>query len=128
MMDEHIEFSVAEHSVFYRGTPFMGRQEVAESIFRRLGTEWEDFIVKPHDAGDVIVMQGRYGGKYKATGRSTDAQVVHVWTIRNGKLSKFQQYVHDGTMRSTHVAACAPLGFMLAGLGPGFQTALEVWT
>jgi ketosteroid isomerase-like protein len=97
--DQHF----GQHSVFYRGTPFRGRQEVAESIFRRMGTEWDGFIVKPqalHDAGDVIVMPGRYGGKYKAAGLSTNAQVVHVWTIRNGKLSKLQQYVDTAEMRA----------------------------
>jgi Concanavalin A-like lectin/glucanases superfamily len=31
-------------------------------------------------------------------------------------------------MRPTHVLACAPVGLMLAGLGPGFQTRPEVWT
>ncbi|MFL6351683.1 MAG: LamG-like jellyroll fold domain-containing protein [Bryobacteraceae bacterium] len=31
-------------------------------------------------------------------------------------------------MRSTHVLACAPLGLMLAGVGPGFQSGVEVWT
>jgi uncharacterized protein len=75
MMDEQIEFRVAEHSVFDRGTPFMGRQEVAEHIFRRLGAEWDGFTVQPqalHDAGNVVVMQGRYGGTYQATGRPTN--------------------------------------------------------
>jgi uncharacterized protein len=103
MMDEQIEFRVAEHSVFDRGTPFMGRQEVAEHIFRRLGAEWDGFTVQPqalHDAGNVVVMQGRYGGTYQATGRPTNAQVVHVWTIHNGKLSRFQQYVDTAEMRA----------------------------
>jgi ketosteroid isomerase-like protein len=103
MRDEQIEFRVAEHSVFDRGTPFRGRQEVTGRIFRRLGTEWDGFTVEPqilHDAGDVIVMQGRYGGTCKARGRSTKAQVVHVWTIRKGKLSQFQQYVDTAEMRA----------------------------
>jgi uncharacterized protein len=103
MMDEQIEFRVAENSVFYDGTPFIGREEVAEKIFRRLGTEWDGFSVKPealYDAGNVVVMAGRYGGAYRATGRSTNAQVVHVWTIRNGKLAKFQQYVDTAEMRA----------------------------
>jgi uncharacterized protein len=45
-------------------------------------------------------MQGRYGGTYKATGRSTNAQVVHVWTIRSGKLASFKQYVDTAEMRA----------------------------
>ena len=35
----------------------------------------------------------RYNGAYKATGKSIDAQVAHLWTLSNGKATGFQQYV-----------------------------------
>ena len=53
-----------------------------------------------HDAGDVVIIQGRYGGTRKATGGSTNAHVVHVWTVRGRKLANFQQYVDTAETRS----------------------------
>jgi ketosteroid isomerase-like protein len=44
------------------------------------------------DAGDRVVALGRYSGKFKKTGRAIDAQFAHVWTVRNGKVTAFQQY------------------------------------
>jgi hypothetical protein len=37
-------------------------------------------------------MEGRYTGKYKKTGKAIDAQVAHVWTLKDGKITNFQQY------------------------------------
>lgn len=37
--DERIKFVVAENSLYYRGSPYVGRQEVAERIFGRIATE-----------------------------------------------------------------------------------------
>ena len=45
-----------------------------------------------HDAGDVIIMTGCYTGTYKATGKSLNAQVVHIWMVKDGKATNFQQY------------------------------------
>ena len=39
----------------------------------RLGTEWDCFAVHPksfHGAGDSVIVEGRYSGTYKPTGRS----------------------------------------------------------
>jgi ketosteroid isomerase-like protein len=85
----------AEHSPLDRGNPYIGPDEVLEQVFMRIGAEWEDFVVLPDhffDAGDTIIMEGRYGGTYKATGRKTNAQVVHLWAVRDGKLAEFRQY------------------------------------
>ena len=103
VMTDDIQFVVAENSLFYRGTPYVGKQEIAEKVFGRVGSEWDGYWVdaeKLHDAGDVVVMQGRYRGTYKATQRTTDAQVVHIWTVRDGKLAKMEQYVDTAGMKA----------------------------
>jgi ketosteroid isomerase-like protein len=39
-------------------------------------------------------MEGRYPAqRAKATGRPLDAEVVHVWDRRDGKVVRFHQYV-----------------------------------
>jgi ketosteroid isomerase-like protein len=68
----------------------------------KLAEEWDGFTVHPgtyHDAGDVVVVEARYSGKYKATGKDIDAQVCHAWTIKGGKVTKFQQYMDTAHMQ-----------------------------
>jgi ketosteroid isomerase-like protein len=53
------------------------------------------------DAGDTVVMLGRYTGTYKGTGKALDAQVAHVWRARDGKVTGFQQ--HADTLHAAMV-------------------------
>ncbi|MEQ1935392.1 MAG: nuclear transport factor 2 family protein, partial [Fimbriimonadaceae bacterium] len=46
-----------------------------------------------HNAGDTVIVEARYSGTFKASGKSMDAQVCHVWDVKGGKLTRFQQYV-----------------------------------
>jgi ketosteroid isomerase-like protein len=85
--------------LFASGEPFRGSEAILQNVFMRLGTEWDGFTVTPkefHDAGSVVAVEARYTGTYKQTGKSLDAQVCHVWRIRDGKVTSFQQYVDTG--------------------------------
>jgi len=85
------------------GAAWVGPQAVLEKLFMRLGSEWEGFTVNVrtlHDAGEHVVMEGRYTGRYKASGKSLDAQVCHVLRFQDGKLVRFQQYVDTGQMQA----------------------------
>jgi uncharacterized protein len=78
------------------GEAWVGPDAVANNLFIRLGTEWENFAVHPkafHDAGDTVVVEARYTGLYKSTGKAFNAQVCHVWDVQNGKITRFQQYL-----------------------------------
>ena len=35
----------------------------------------------------------RYQAKLKKNGKTIDAQAAHLWTLNNGKVTAFQQYV-----------------------------------
>lgn len=66
-----------------------------QGVFARIGTEWDGFAVSPKevlDAGDTVVGHGYYSGKFRGTGRDVRAQFAHVFSSRNGKVVKFQQY------------------------------------
>ena len=79
----------------YGGT-YVGPEAVLEGVFMRLGTEWEGFAAVPDeffDAGETVVVLGKYSGKYKATGKSFQANFAHVWKVREGKAVQFVQYV-----------------------------------
>src|SRR5829696_5868272 len=79
----------------YGGT-YHGPRAVLDGVFMRLGTEWVGFAAVPDefiDAGDTVVVLGKYSGKYKATGKSFQANFAHVWKMREGKATRFTQYV-----------------------------------
>jgi hypothetical protein len=79
----------------YAGTK-VGPQAVKEEVFGRLRAEWDPFVLDRDeilDAGGTVVGVGTYSGTYKATGRSMRARVVHVWKLRDGKVTAFEQFV-----------------------------------
>ena len=79
----------------YGGT-YHGPNAVLTGVFMRLGSEWDGFAAVPNefvDGGDSIVAQGKYSGKYKATGKSFEANFAHVCKFQDGKAVRFTQYV-----------------------------------
>lgn len=96
-MSPDIKWHQAEGNPYMpSGEAWVGPDAVLNNLFMKLGTEWEGFAVHPkefHDAGDSVIVEARYSGTYKATSKSADVQVCHVWDVTNGKLTRFQQYV-----------------------------------
>jgi ketosteroid isomerase-like protein len=94
-MDPAIVWNEAESFPYADRNPYVGPAAVAEGIFFRLATEWDQFQAIPAeflDAGDTVVVKGRYRGTYKATNVSLDSQFAHFWSLRDGKVTAFQQY------------------------------------
>lgn len=86
----------AENFPYADRSPYIGPDEIVAGVFARLGSEWDGFAAVPHeylDAGDTVVVLGRYNGAYKATGRPLDAQMAHVWRVEEGRIAGFRQYV-----------------------------------
>jgi len=68
----------------------------------RLMSEWEGFKAVPEKfvgMGDTVAVLGRYHGTYRETGKSVNAQMVHVFTVKDNKLVKFQQYTDTAQFR-----------------------------
>jgi len=94
-MDQGIEWNEAENFIYADRSPYIGPQAVLEGVFMRLGSEWEGFTVTPEewlDAGDRTVVLGTYSGAHKATGRRVRAQFAHIWSVRESRVLRFQQY------------------------------------
>ena len=94
-MSADIVWNEAENFPYADRNPYLGPEAVLTGVFARIGEEWDGFTVVPEDlldAGNTVVVLGRYTGTYKATGRTLDAQLVHVWRIEDGKVVRFQQY------------------------------------
>lgn len=102
-MDPNIEWREAENNPYQpSGEPWIGPDAIVDNLFVKLGTDWDGFTVNPkefHDAGDTVVVEARYTGTHKATGKNLDAQVTHIWRLRDGKVTSFQQYVDTAQLR-----------------------------
>jgi uncharacterized protein len=80
----------------YRGVA--GLQQFAVRL-----TQHVDSIMTPEsfvDAGDQVVAIVRTRGIARATGLSFDVPAVHVWTLREGKLARFQAFIDHPTMEA----------------------------
>jgi ketosteroid isomerase-like protein len=104
---DDVEFKLAENHP-YRGTeaPLHGKQAVAERFFAVAGPEWDGWkigVERTVEAVDAVVVEGRYTGVYKPSGRRMDAEVCHVWRFRGGRVASFHQYVDTAALR--HVMA-----------------------
>ncbi|HEY0412993.1 MAG TPA: nuclear transport factor 2 family protein [Allosphingosinicella sp.] len=94
-MDEGIVWNEAENFPYADGNPYEGPDAILGGVFARLGSEWDGFAAEPEeylDAGDTVVVLGRYRGTHRGTGRAFYAQMVHVWRVEGGKAARFQQY------------------------------------
>lgn len=102
-MDSDVHWYEAEGNPYMpSGEPWVGPDEILNNLFVRLGDDWDEFQVHPrasHDAGDVVVVEARYVGRHAETQKSLDCQVCHVWTLKNGKVAKFQQYVDTAQLQ-----------------------------
>jgi ketosteroid isomerase-like protein len=79
----------------HRGT-HRSPAEVADKVFGMVADHFDDFAVIPerfHDAGDVVVVEGRAIGTSKA-GRTLDAAAAWVWTVLDGLAVANHNY-HD---------------------------------
>lgn len=91
----NIEWREADNFIYAEHNPYIGPQRILEGVFMRLATEFTGFHAGGEeflDAGNRVVVLGTYTGKYNATGKSIRAQFVHVWTLVDGKITRFQQY------------------------------------
>jgi uncharacterized protein len=101
--DPAIEFRLAEgHPYRPDGAPWSGPEEVAQNFFMRTGAEWDGWTVSPsvlYEAGDTVIVECRYSGTYKPTGRTMDAEVCHIWKVREGRIASFRQYVNTAHLQ-----------------------------
>ena len=73
-----------------------GPERVAEDLFKPLVAEWSSFALVPTEFiadGETVVSLGDFTGVHGATGKKPEARYAHVWTIKDGKITRFRQYI-----------------------------------
>jgi uncharacterized protein len=78
----------------YAGT-YVGKDAILAGVFARIGEDWEGFsftLERLLDAGNDVIGIGNYNGKCKSTNKNMIARVVHVWSMKDGKVEAFEQF------------------------------------
>src|SRR5688572_21956026 len=70
--DPKIQWLQAEHNPYQPDDEcWIGPEAILSNLFQRLPPEWDEFAIRVFelwDAGDTLVMEGRYTGTFKQTG------------------------------------------------------------
>ena len=102
LLDPQIVWREAEGSPNDSGDGWVGHDAVVNNLFIKLSEDWTEFTIHPetlHDAGSVVTVEARYKGTHRATDKDMDCQVAHVWTVKGGKVTRFQQYVDTAKLQ-----------------------------
>jgi ketosteroid isomerase-like protein len=87
----------AENSPLADQSPYHGVPAIRTGVFERIAGGFEklevvaDEIFEAED-GRVVVL-GNYHGKFRGAESEFVTQVAHIWTVREGRAVKFQQYL-----------------------------------
>ena len=78
-----------------------------EAYFQAVGNSLDDVTfaetMRPFAVqDDRIVFSGRYVARVKSTGKRIDSPLVHLWTVRDGKVVR----CHELTNTALEAAAC----------------------
>jgi ketosteroid isomerase-like protein len=75
-------------------------QEAIREFFARLVANVESNVSSERfiDAGDRVVQVDYTRGKARATGNEFDVPEVHIWTLENGKVIRFEAYIDNPKM------------------------------
>jgi Ketosteroid isomerase-related protein len=63
-------------------------------FFTRLSSDFEEWRTEPSEffeTADRVIAIGTYSARAKATGKSFQARFAHVWTLRDGLITRLQQ-------------------------------------
>jgi len=91
---DDIEWHEAEGSPY--GGRYVGGEAILGNVLGPVMTDIPNFAATPErfiaDRETVAVI-ARYTGTGSATGRRLDLPVAHVWTVADGKVVRFEQFV-----------------------------------
>jgi ketosteroid isomerase-like protein len=95
MADMHPEIEWHQAQGLPHGGLYRGLDEVRRNIFDPLDQEWwEGFTADPDEfleAGDQVVVIGRYRGIAKETRKQLDVPFVHIWSMSGDQAIRFRQ-------------------------------------
>lgn len=89
------EWTSAENFLYADESPYVGAEAIQRLLFERILGDWDNFSLTLEEIladGHLVILNGRFKGKFKASGASINAQFVHVLQFREGKIARCQMY------------------------------------
>ncbi len=95
-MDVKIVWNEAEGNPYADNNPYIGPDAVLNGVFGRVLADHEYFTLEDIELHEMsnnkVLATLRYDAKHK-NGNAYNAQVAHLWTLKDEKITAFQQYV-----------------------------------
>ena len=79
-----------------------GPQAVVDGVFMRLGKSGDNFSLNVTQLvadGDTVVALGTCSWNRSGSGEPAEVNTAHVWTLADGKLTRFQQHIDTAKER-----------------------------
>ncbi|MFD4656790.1 nuclear transport factor 2 family protein [Kitasatospora sp. NPDC058444] len=98
---EDVEWT--EMAGFPLGGTYRTPKGVTANVMERLAADWDDWTA--HDDtyvvdGETVVVLGRYTAVHRATGKPLAVRVVHHFTVRGGRIVRFEQFTDTALVRA----------------------------
>ncbi|HRI87628.1 MAG TPA: nuclear transport factor 2 family protein [Candidatus Hydrogenedentes bacterium] len=80
---------------FPNGATYIGAAAIVEQVFNANRGIWDGFsyrIDEILDAGDSVVVLGRYEGRHNISGKHMIASAAHVYDLQGGKVRRFRMF------------------------------------
>lgn len=99
---DDMTWHAANNSPLADESPYHGPTVIRERVFGRIDAAFEVLTIRADemfaaDDGRVVVL-GYYISKLRGKTDTGEIQLAHIWTARDGKLVKFQQYIDTYTV------------------------------
>lgn len=106
LLDQNVIWNEAESNEYADGNPYVGPDAVLNGVFARVGADHEYFNladIQLHEmSNNQVLATLRYKAKIKKTGKVMDTQAAHFWTLKDGKVTSFQQFVDTKKLHDTN--------------------------
>ena len=107
LLSDEVEWQLPETE----NVPFSGKRSGREAVgqfFKSLAESQDVLEFEPQELiaeGDKVVSLGQYRWRVKTTGREYGGDWVHVFTVRDGKIAGFQEYMDTAAASSAYQKA-----------------------
>jgi uncharacterized protein len=104
LLSEDVEWKLFE----MEGVPFSGTRRGDERVgefFSQVFDTEEPLHFEPRELvaqGDKVVALGDYAWRVKSTGREYESHFVHVFTVRDGTVARFQEFMDTAAVSAAY--------------------------
>jgi ketosteroid isomerase-like protein len=107
LLSEDVEWTLFE----IEGVPFSGTRRGSERVgefFSQVFDTEEVLHFEPRELvaeGDKVVAFGHYAWRVKSTGREYESDFVHVFSVREGKVARFQEFMDTAVVGAAYLGS-----------------------